>query len=296
MQPGLADGRSHPMSGASILPRSGPAFLLAAFLPHFLPFPAIPAELPERAPVPRLLRGSGDLAKPDLQRDVALPESGVPLPEPKPVPVPEQEHGPLQAAPATPPDPRSTMRPDPSGKMPKDEQACRKRLTELRVRYRESRAEADPAGCAMPYPLVVESLGAGIALQPEAHMNCTTAEAVARFVAETAAPAAKDIFGTPLASVDHASAYVCRPRAGTDKLSEHAFGNAFDIANFTLSDGTAVAVELAPPEKNGQFLNTVRKAACGPFKTVLGPGSNADHADHIHLDLAPRRNGGTICE
>ncbi|TIQ63130.1 MAG: extensin family protein, partial [Mesorhizobium sp.] len=36
--------------------------------------------------------------------------------------------------------------------------------------------------------------------------------------------------------------------------------------------------------------------ACGPFKTVLGPGSDADHSLHLHLDLAPRRNGGTFCQ
>jgi hypothetical protein len=40
----------------------------------------------------------------------------------------------------------------------------------------------------------------------------------------------------------------------------------------------------------------VRKAACGPFKTVLGPGSDADHALHFHFDLAPRRHGGTFCQ
>ena len=80
------------------------------------------------------------------------------------------------------------------------------------------------------------------------------------------------------------------------KLSEHAFGNALDIASFTLSDGTTVAVELRPEEKPAIFLGKVRKAACGPFKTVLGPGSNADHAEHFHFDLAPRRHGGTVCE
>ena len=80
------------------------------------------------------------------------------------------------------------------------------------------------------------------------------------------------------------------------KLSEHAFGNALDISSFTLSSGTTVAVEPAPPAKSAIFLGKVRSAACGPFKTVLGPGSNADHAEHLHFDLAPRRHGGTVCE
>jgi hypothetical protein len=126
-------------------------------------------------------------------------------------------------------------------------------------------------------------------------MNCATAEATARFARDIISPAAQNVFDQPLKSISHASAYVCRPRAGTQKLSEHAFGNALDISSFMLSDGTTVAVELNPPEKNGQFVNIVRRAACGPFKTVLGPG-DPDHSEHLHFDLAPRRHGGTVCE
>ena len=104
-------------------------------------------------------------------------------------------------------------------------------------------------------------------------MNCATAEAAARFAQDVVSPAAQQVFGQTLKSITHASAYVCRPRNGTQKLSEHAFGNALDIASFTLSDGTTVAVELTPaPKSTALFLGKVRSAACGPFKTVLGPG------------------------
>lgn len=157
-------------------------------------------------------------------------------------------------------------------------------------------AQSDPSGCAVPYPLLVKSLGKKIGLQPDAEMNCAMAVAAARFARDVIAPAAQQTFGQALKSVSHASAYVCRPRNGSHKLSEHAFGNALDIAFFTLADGTTIAVEPAPPEKSALFLGKVRAAACGPFKTVLGPGSDADHAEHYHLDLAPRRNGGTVCE
>ncbi|WP_264484339.1 extensin family protein [Mesorhizobium sp. PAMC28654] len=85
-------------------------------------------------------------------------------------------------------------------------------------------------------------------------------------------------------------------RHGTRKLSEHAFGNALDIASFTLSDGKKIEISPSPPEKDAKFLNAVRKAACGPFKTVLGPASDADHSLHFHLDLEPRRHGGTFCQ
>ena len=96
----------------------------------------------------------------------------------------------------------------------------------------------------------------------------------------------------------HASAYVCRMRASGEKISEHARGNALDISAFVLADGRIVEVrehdETREPEEK-RFLRTIRKAACGPFKTVLGPGTDADHATHFHFDLAERRSGSTYC-
>src|SRR5213078_2982943 len=44
------------------------------------------------------------------------------------------------------------------------------------------------------------------------------------------------------------------------------------------------------PEEQG-FLRDVQAAACEQFTTVLAPGSNVYHYDHIHVDLM-RRNGG----
>jgi hypothetical protein len=122
------------------------------------------------------------------------------------------------------------------------------------------------------------------------------AEAAARFMAATVQPTAKAEFGADLKSINQASAFVCRPRHGTRKLSEHAFGNALDIASFTLTDGKKIEIGPTRPEKDAKFLDAVRKAACGPFKTVLGPGADPDHALHFHLDLEPRRHGGTFCQ
>lgn len=233
------------------------------------------------------------------------PPKTAPIPEPNPRAATEK---PDETAPGTdtpptepaepppPPDPRSALRPDPSGKMPVGEIACRQRLTELGVRFDNRPAEIDPSGCSMPYPIIIKSLGKDIKLTPDAEISCAMAEAAARFAQGAIAPTAKQVFGKTLTSITHASAYVCRPRNGTRKLSEHAFGNALDISSFTLSGGTKVAVEPTPPEKNGLFVSKIRRAACGPFKTVLGPGSDADHAEHLHFDLAPRRHGGTVCE
>jgi hypothetical protein len=200
---------------------------------------------------------------------------------------------PVEPNPA-PVDPRSAV--IPASVMPEPEKACRARLTVLGAEFEDRPSVKDPAGCSIPHPLILKSLGRDIALEPEAEMNCAMAEAVARFSRDVISPAATKEFGEALKSVSHASAYVCRPRNGTRKLSEHAFGNAFDIASFTLSKDTRIDVILRPEEKQARFLGAVRKAACGPFKTVLGPGSDADHATHFHFDLAPRRNGGTFCQ
>jgi hypothetical protein len=85
------------------------------------------------------------------------------------------------------------------------------------------------------------------------------------------------------------------PRA---HISEHAFGNALDIAGFTLADGRYISVQKGwkgLPEEQG-FLRDVQGAACDQFSTVLAPGSNVYHYDHIHVDLRRRRAGGGICK
>lgn len=164
------------------------------------------------------------------------------------------------------------------------------------ARFEERPPLSDPSGCDAPHPIALTGLGNGIAVEPEALVNCATAEAVSRFSADTISRIAKEELGASLKSIQQASGYVCRPRNGTVKLSEHAFGNALDIASFTLSDGTEIAVTATRNPKQSEFLSKIRTAACGPFKTVLGPGSDADHATHFHLDLAPRRNGGTFCQ
>ncbi len=40
----------------------------------------------------------------------------------------------------------------------------------------------------------------------------------------------------------------------------------------------------------------IQASACARFSTVLGPGSDGAHEEHIHLDLAERRNNYKICE
>lgn len=266
---------------------SRPLLALATAALFAAPAMAGSLALPDRAPLPS-----------PGEQPATLP-SDPPVPQQKPAGHPTQQEpddaGKEPEKKARQPDSRSDLRPiDP---MPKQEAACRQRLKALGVAFEERKPIHDEEnGCSVPYPLTVGTLGAGIDLAPAAEMNCQMAEAAARFVAETVAAMAKADLGAGLKSVQQASAYVCRPRHNGEKMSEHAFGNALDIAGFTLTDGSRVAVEPKPAGKNAGFLHDVRKAACGPFRTVLGPGSDPDHERHLHLDLQPRRGGASFCQ
>ncbi|HTV69001.1 MAG TPA: extensin family protein [Rhizobiaceae bacterium] len=242
----------------------------------------LPASPPLPAPSPI---APVEEAPADVRTD-AIPDQA-PLPELRPEP-PEAKVEDQQEPRLT--DPAAVARIT----TPAEETACRARLKDLGVTFEEEESMSDPSGCFIANPIVVTGLGNGITLKPEAVMNCAMAEAAARFAQDTIAPNMKSAFGTELAGIDHASAYICRPRSGTGKLSEHAFGNALDIAAFELADKRRIDVKKAEDDKEANFLASIRSAACGPFKTVLGPG-NADHDTHFHFDLQPRRNGGTYC-
>ena len=94
------------------------------------------------------------------------------------------------------------------------------------------------------------------------------------------------------------SGYVCRPRNNLEgaKLSEHAHANAIDIASFRFTKHDAASIGQESDKAGEGFETAIRSAACRYFTTVLGPGSNAEHATHFHLDMAERRHGYRLCE
>lgn len=226
-------------------------------------------------------------------------DAGKEEPSPKPEARPDRpgdgegkDESPADAGKAEP----SLMPPPRPAEMPAEETACRARLKELGVAFEERPQLADAAGCSVPWPIAVSALSKDVALAPEAVMNCATAQRAAEFARDHIAPKASAILGSALTSIRQDSAYVCRPRNGSAKLSEHAFGNALDIGAFTLKDERTVEVGKASKRAEGEFMLAVRLAACGPFTTVLGPGSDADHASHFHFDLAARRKGSAFCQ
>ena len=130
---------------------------------------------------------------------------------------------------------------------------------------------------------------------PPATLACPLVSALDRWVSQGVQPAALHWFRSPVVTIKQISAYSCRQMvgSGTSSMSEHAYGNALDIAGFTLADGRTITVKNGwhgTPEEQG-FLHDVQLYACETFTTVLAPGYNIYHYDHIHVDLM-RRGGG----
>ena len=131
-----------------------------------------------------------------------------------------------------------------------------------------------------------------VAMKPAATLACPIVSALDRWLADSVQPAAQRWFGARVVEIKQISAYSCRGMNGNPNahISEHAFGNALDIAAFTLADGRRITVKggwRGMPEEQG-FLRDVQATACQQFNTVLAPGSNAYHEDHIHVDLMRR--------
>jgi hypothetical protein len=139
-----------------------------------------------------------------------------------------------------------------------------------------------------------------VTVKPAATLACPIVSALDRWLADSVQPAAQRWFGARVVEIKQISAYSCRGMNGNSRahISEHAFGNALDIAAFTLADGRTVTVKngwKGMPEEQG-FLRDIQAAACQQFNTVLAPGSNVYHYDHIHVDLMRRASQRVICQ
>ena len=135
--------------------------------------------------------------------------------------------------------------------------------------------------------------GSKVAINPPAELRCPMAQAVADFVRETVVPGFAPVRVT---AVENFDAYSCRGRNRIigAKISEHGRGNAIDIRAFRLAGGASV--EPTDPKASRDLRERLKREACARFKTVLGPGSDGFHESHVHLDLAERRGGMSMCQ
>jgi len=134
-----------------------------------------------------------------------------------------------------------------------------------------------------------------VMLHPAATLRCEMAAEVAAWVRTDAAPLV-EVDGARLAGIEVADSFSCRGRNRVDgaKLSEHGRANAIDIRALRLVRAPALTL---PDRTTPRVLRAaLRQTMCARFTTVLGPGSDGYHEDHIHLDRRQRANGYRICQ
>ena len=187
---------------------------------------------------------------------------------------------------------------DDSGEPSEGVSSCIKKLKQAGVQV-EWIGPIRDGPCGAAEAIKVSNLANGVKLAPAAVMTCPLAEALHHWVSDTVAPEAERHLASAPSRILVGTGYECRGqnRQRGAKLSEHAFANAVDVMGFEFHKGSAVAVAPRGDESPASlFQAAVRQGACKLFTTVLGPGSDAAHADHLHLDLRQRKPGGRLCQ
>ncbi len=260
----------------------------------------MPRERPAPRPVPPPVR--------EAEEPEETVEDEVPLPRPRPEPV-EDEAAADEAEPAS-EDANAVMDEPVAEETPAEaaperiyQTACPALLSGLVVG--EMVPPIAEGVCGERSPLTITAVLANGRLVPFSNpvtTNCAMAGALAGWVAEVDAYAAAAL-DSRLETVVSGTGMMCRNRysAADGFVSEHGFANALDVVGFALDNGKTINVEagwLPASAPEGRFLRQAHGAACGRFTTVLGPEANADHEDHLHLDLGCHGQTCTaqICE
>lgn len=224
---------------------------------------------------------------------------------------------PRPAAPAAvpPPSVQPAERPALKAAVPND--ACLTALKKLAKVERAVSPEADDPGCVARDPVRMSAIrteGTDVVVSGAPILTCRFATAFAHWTRDIAAPVAQGALDRRLTRIGTGPGFQCRRRnrAATGKLSEHAIGNAIDITAFRFAtskgeNGGKARLPVVPYDRldaeQVRYLHAVRRAACGYFNTILGPGSDTAHATHLHLDLGRsyrkgelRKNPYKICD
>ena len=176
-------------------------------------------------------------------------------------------------------------------------EACMQVLRDAGVKVERAEDKDDGGFCVVRGAVRITG-GAVTRLPGDPVMQCPLAVRYVIWERQVLQPAAVATFGSRVARLDDVGTYACRRIYGQTavdaKPSEHARANALDIGGMTLADGRKVSVladwpGTGPAGPGGRrFLTRIRDGACRVFATVLTPDYNAAHANHLHLDGAPR--------
>jgi hypothetical protein len=225
---------------------------------------------------------------PVLIAQAAPAQSIAPLPPPRPVESP---------SPVTPSAPQLQPPPTPKADAPpaaSEADAC---LAGLRAAGFEIEPAEPPQAAnelcrietpvrlkAVPVPARPET---AVRLSDQPILACRFAGPFGHWIGDLVAPLIAGIKATELKAVRTGPGFECRNRNGaaTGKLSAHAGGLAIDIVGFELANGSTLRIKPDAGAAPDPALAALRTAGCGWFTTILGPGSDAAHHDHLHVDI-----------
>ena len=224
----------------------------------------------------------------------AIHRAAVPLPRPRPAEAPDPpaaENGapPVEAG-------KSAEQAAPAAPQPS---ACRQALTEEIAIAPSIPDIHGPGGCGGEDLVRLEAIvlpdKRQVSVKPAAIMRCKMAAAIADWIRNDIAPLAQNL-GSAISDLDNFNSFECRGRNRVvgAQLSEHGRANALDVRAFTLANGRSISLTDRTVPRN--LRESVLRSVCARFPTVLGPGSDWYHEDHIHLDLIERRNNYRICQ
>ena len=230
---------------------------------------------------------------------VPLATGAAPLPPPRP-----RTRG---SAPSPPPAPVQPAPTQPSPAASPTDQECLAGLQKLgfNVEAVGPPPASEPA-CVIDQPVRLRSLR--LSAEPVRDITfpdgpvvaCRFAERFGHWVGDLAAVLVRGQLGTDLKAVPTGVGFECRKRnrATSGKLSAHALGLAVDVVGFELASGARLFVTESQDSPKVTLLSALRRASCGWFTTILGPGTDAMHADHWHLDIEQHGSSASyrICQ
>jgi hypothetical protein len=237
----------------------------------------------------------GDHRRPKLRR-AALPPS-VPLPKPRPAEAPAKQPDKPKLAKQT---PTETEKPaEQAAPAPPPPSACRLALTEEIAIAPSIPDIHGPGDCGGEDLVRLEAVVLPdkhrVQVKPPATLRCKMASAIADWIRTDMTPLAKSL-GSVISDLDNFDSYDCRSfnSVAGAPLSEHGRANALDVRALKLANGQSIA--LTDRTVSRDLRESVLHSVCARFTTVLGPGSDGYHEEHIHLDLMERHNNYKICQ
>jgi len=222
----------------------------------------------------------------------------VPLPKPRPAEAPSAEPA-AEEQQAAHPNGKPTDQAAPAAQPAPQPSACRLALTDAIAIAPSIPDIKGTGGCGGEDLVRLEAIvlpdKRQVSVKPAAILRCKMATALADWIRNDIAPLAERL-GSAVSNLDNFDSFECRGRNRVvgAQLSEHGRANALDVRAFKFVDGSTISLTDRTVPRG--LRESVLHSACTRFSTVLGPGSDGYHEDHIHLDLMERRNNYRICQ